>query len=62
VGLVGAGRLHLAVAGPPGASVPVAAGVLSPGQAREAVDWNVLIVIGAALGFRQAIEANEAAG
>jgi len=61
VGLVGAGLLHLAVAGPPGAFVLVAAGVLSPGQAREAVDWNVLIVIRAALGFGQAMEASGAA-
>jgi di/tricarboxylate transporter len=61
VGLVGAGLLHVAVAGPLGAFVIVAAGILSPGQAREAIDWNVLIVIGAALGLGQAMEASGAA-
>jgi di/tricarboxylate transporter len=61
VGLVGSGLLHVAVAGPLGAFVIVAAGILSPGQAREAVDWNVLIVIGAALGLGQAMEASGAA-
>jgi di/tricarboxylate transporter len=61
VGVVGAGLMHIAVAGSLGAFVLVAAGILSPGQAREAVDWNVLIVIGAALGLGQAMEASGAA-
>ncbi|MEF8797666.1 MAG: SLC13 family permease [Salinivenus sp.] len=61
VGVVGAGLLHVAVAGSLGAFVIVAAGILAPGQAREAVDWNVLIVIGAALGLGQAMEASGAA-
>jgi len=61
VGLVGSGLLHVAVAGPLGAFVIIAAGILSPGQAREAVDWNVLIVIGAALGLGQAMEVSGAA-
>ncbi len=61
VGLVGSGLMHVAVAGPLGAFAIVAAGILSPGQAREAVDWNVLIVIGAALGLGQAMEASGAA-
>jgi di/tricarboxylate transporter len=61
VGIVGSGLLHIAVAGPIGAFVIVAAGILSPGEAREAVDWNVIIVIGAALGFGQAMEASGAA-
>jgi len=61
VGVVGAGLTHIAVAGPIGAFVIVAAGLLSPGQAREAVNWNVLIVIGAALGLGQAMEASGAA-
>lgn len=61
VAVVGAGLLHIAVAGSLGAFVIVAAGILSPGQAREAVDWNVLIVIGAALGLGQAMEASGAA-
>lgn len=61
VGLVGTGTLHITVAGPLGALVLVAADILTPGQAREAVDWNVLIVIGAALGLGQAMEASGAA-
>ncbi|WP_022834694.1 SLC13 family permease [Salisaeta longa] len=61
VGLVASGLANIAVAGPLGALVIVAAGILTPGQAREAVDWNVLIVIGAALGLGQALEASGAA-
>ena len=61
VGTVGSGLLHIAVAGPLGAFVVVSAGILSPGQAREAVDWNVIIVIGSALGLGQAMEASGAA-
>ncbi|MFB6271791.1 MAG: SLC13 family permease [Salinibacter sp.] len=61
VGFVGSGTLHIAVAGPLGALVLVGAGILTPGRAREAVDWNVLIVIGAALGLGQAMEASGAA-
>lgn len=37
VGLVGTGTLHIAVAGPLGALVLIAAGVLTPGRAREAL-------------------------
>ena len=36
VGLVGSGLMHVAVAGPLGALIIVAAGILSPGQAMEA--------------------------
>ena len=61
VGLVGSGLMHVAVAGPLGALIIVAAGILSPGQAREAIDWNVIVVIGAALGLGQAMEASGAA-
>lgn len=61
VGTVTAGLLHIAVAGPLGALVIVGAGIMSPGEAREAVDWNVLIVIGAALGLGQAMQASGAA-
>jgi di/tricarboxylate transporter len=39
----------------------VAAGILSPGEDREAVDWTVLLAIGAALGLGQAMEASGAA-
>lgn len=61
VALVGTGALHIAVAGPLGAIVLVAAGVLTPGEARKAVDWSVLLVIGAALGIGEAMEASGAA-
>lgn len=61
VALVTAGLLHIAVAGPLGALVIVGTGITTPGEAREAVDWNVLIVIGAALGLGQAMEASGAA-
>jgi len=61
VGAVTAGITHIALAGSLGAMVLVAAGVINPGEARESVDWNVLIVIGAALGLGQAMEASGAA-
>lgn len=61
VGTVTAGITHIALAGALGAMVLVAAGVINPGGARESVDWNVLIVIGAALGLGQAMEASGAA-
>lgn len=61
VGVVTAGLLHIAVAGSLGALVLLGAGIMSPGEAREAVDWNVLLVIGAALGLGQAMEASGAA-
>jgi di/tricarboxylate transporter len=61
VGSVAVGLLDIAVAGTLGAITVIAAGILTPGQAREAVDWNVLIVIGAALGLGQAMEASGAA-
>ena len=61
VALVGSGVMHVAVAGPLGAFLIVASGILSPGQAREAVDWNVIIVIGSALGLGQAMDASGAA-
>jgi len=53
--------LHIAVAGPLGTIVLVGAGILTPGGAREAVDWSVLLVIGSALGLGQAVEASGAA-
>jgi len=61
IALAGSGVLHIALAGALGAFTMVAAGILSPGEAREAVDWNVLLVIGAALGLGQAMEASGAA-
>lgn len=59
--LAATGVAHIAVAGVLGAFAMVAAGFLTPGQAREAVDWSVLVVVGAALGLGQAMEASGAA-
>lgn len=61
VSVVTAGIMHIALAGALGATLLVGAGVVNPGEAREAIDWNVLIVIGAALGLGQAMEASGAA-
>jgi len=61
VALVGTGLMHIAIAGPLGAMILVGAGIINPGEARRAVDWEVLIVIGAALGLGQAMEASGAA-
>ena len=61
VAVVTAGWMHIAVAGSLGAIALVGAGIINPGEARESVDWNVLIVIGAALGIGQAMEASGAA-
>jgi di/tricarboxylate transporter len=61
VTVVTAGWMHIAVAGSLGAVLLIGAGVINPGEARESIDWNVLIVIGAALGIGQAMEASGAA-
>lgn len=58
IALAATGITHIAVAGLLGAFAMVAVGFLTPGQAREAVDWSVLIVVGAALGLGQAMEAS----
>ncbi len=60
--LTASGALHIALAGTLGAFAMVVFGFLTPGRAREAVDWSVLVVIGAALGLGQAMEASGAAG
>lgn len=44
-----------------GAVLMVALRCLSPGEAKRAVDWSVLIMIGAALGIAQAMESSGAA-
>ncbi len=62
VGLAATGVLHIAVAGTLGAFGMVFFGYLTPGEAREAVDWSILVVIGAALGLGQAMESSGAAG
>jgi len=61
VGLTAVGITHIAVAGTLGAFTMVVLGYLTPGEAREAVDWSILVVIGAALGLGQAMEASGAA-
>ena len=61
VALAATGTLHIAVAALVGALVLVATGYLSPGEARQAVDWEVLLVIGAALGLGRAMDESGAA-
>jgi di/tricarboxylate transporter len=59
--LVTTGVLHIALAGILGVAVLLTFNVIEPGEARKAVDWTVLLVIGAALGLGQAIEVSGAA-
>lgn len=61
VGSVTAGIFHIALAGIIGVAILIALGVIEPGEARESVDWTVLIVIGSALGLGEAMEASGAA-
>lgn len=61
IGTVTAGIAHIALAGILGATVLIAFNVIDPGEARQAVDWTVLIVIGAALGLGKAMEVSGAA-
>ena len=56
ISTVTAGIFHIALAGILGVAVLMAFNVIEPGEAREAVDWRVLIVIGAALGLGKAVE------
>lgn len=58
---VTAGIFHIALAGILGVAVLLAFGVIETGEARGAVDWTVLIVIGAALGLGKAMEVSGAA-
>ncbi|MDZ7691725.1 MAG: SLC13 family permease [Balneolaceae bacterium] len=58
---VTAGIFHIALAGILGVAVLIAFEVIEPGEAKEAVDWTVLIVIGAALGLGKAMEVSGAA-
>ena len=53
--------LHIALAGILGVVVLLSFNVIEAGEAREAVDWTVLIVIGAALGLGRAMEVSGAA-
>ncbi len=58
VALVATGTLHVALAGMLGVTALIALRVIEPARAREAVDWSVLLVIGAALGLGQAMESS----
>jgi di/tricarboxylate transporter len=58
VGLTVSGSLDIALAALLGAVTLVGARVISPAAAREAIDWEVLLVIGAALGLGQALQAS----
>lgn len=61
VAAVASGLTHVAVSGMIGAVAVIGAGIINPGKARRAIDWEVLIVIGAALGLGKAMEASGAA-
>lgn len=68
VGVLGAvillavtGVFHIALAALLGAVAMVGLGLLTPGEARQAVDWSVLLVIGAAFGLAAAMESSGAA-
>lgn len=61
VASVTAGIFHIALAGILGVAVLLAFRVIETGEARSAVDWTVLIVIGAALGLGKAMEVSGAA-
>jgi len=54
--LAAANVVHISIAALIGATAVIATGTISPSEAREAIDWNVLIVIGAALGLGRAME------
>lgn len=58
---VTAGIFHIALAGILGVAVLLAFDVIEPGEAKESVDWTVLIVIGTALGLGKAMEVSGAA-
>lgn len=58
---VTAGVIDIALAGVLGVGVLLTFDVVEPGEARRAVDWTVLIVIGAALGLGKAMEVSGAA-
>ncbi len=68
VGVLGAvilltvsGVFHIALSALLGAVAMVGLGLLAPGEARQAVDWSVLLVIGAAFGLAAAMESSGAA-
>ncbi|WP_138430293.1 SLC13 family permease [Fodinibius saliphilus] len=56
IGLVAFGFMHIALAGVLGVAVLLAFNVIEAGEARQSIDWTVLIVIGSALGLGRAME------
>jgi di/tricarboxylate transporter len=61
VGLAASGTVHISMAAMLGAALLMGAGLINPGEAREAIDWQVLIVIGSAIGLGEAMETSGAA-
>lgn len=61
VGVAASGTAHIALAALLGALAMVALGFIGPGEAREAVDWSVLLMIGAAIGLAAAMDTSGAA-
>ncbi len=56
IALVASGTLHVALAGMLGVTALIVLRTIEPARAREAIDWSVLLVIGAALGLGRAVE------
>lgn len=61
VGIAATGTAHIALAALLGALAMVVLGFIGPGEAREAVDWSVLLMIGAAIGLAAAMDTSGAA-
>ncbi|MFB6265373.1 MAG: SLC13 family permease [Bradymonadaceae bacterium] len=55
------GIVHISIAALIGAAILIASDAITPEEARAAVDWEVLIVIGASLGLGKAMEISGAA-
>lgn len=58
VALSASGLLHISLAALAGALLMVVVGLVTPAEARQAVDWSILVVIGAAIGLGRALEAS----
>jgi di/tricarboxylate transporter len=56
VGFAASGVVHISLAALAGCLLLIGFNIVSVGEARQAVDWEVLIVIGAALGLARAID------
>ncbi|MFB6264927.1 MAG: SLC13 family permease [Bradymonadaceae bacterium] len=61
IGLAVSGLAHISIAAMLGAALLIGTGVIRPSEAREAIDWQVLIVIGSAIGLGEAMEKSGAA-